>query len=53
MNLENVGAEEILDETKDTKEILHQYIDSLDTTVDKQKVKSLVNELYFEALNLG
>lgn len=53
MNLENVGAEEILDETKDTKEILHQYIDSLDTNVDKQKVKTLVNELYIEALNLG
>ena len=53
LNLENVGAEEILDETKDTKEILHQYIDGLDTNIDKQKIKSLVNELYFEALNLG
>ena len=53
LNLENVGAEEILDETKDTKEILYQYIDGLDTQVDKVKVKSLINELYFEALNLG
>jgi DNA repair exonuclease SbcCD nuclease subunit len=53
MNLESVGAEEIMDETKDTKEILHQYIDGLDTKVDKQKVKTLVNELYIEAMNLG
>jgi small nuclear ribonucleoprotein (snRNP)-like protein len=53
MNLESVGAEEIMDETKDTKEILHNYIDSLETNVNKNKVKSLVDELYIEAMNLG
>lgn len=51
MNLESVGAEEIMDQTKDTKEILHSYIDSLETNVDKKKVKSLIDELYIEALN--
>lgn len=52
MNLENVGAEEIMDETKDTKEILHTYIDGLDTQVDKDKIKRLVNDLYIEAMNI-
>ena len=37
---------------KDTTEILSQYIDSLETNVDKGKVKSLVDELYHEALSL-
>jgi DNA repair exonuclease SbcCD nuclease subunit len=52
MNLDAEGVEEILDETKDTTEILSQYIDSLETNVDKTKVKSLVDELYHEALSL-
>jgi len=50
--LDAEGVDEILDETKDTTEILSQYIDSLETNVDKGKVKSLVDELYHEALSL-
>ena len=52
LNLENVGAEEIMDETKDTKEILHNYIDALDTNVDKNKVKIMIDDLYSEALSI-
>ena len=52
MNLDAEGVDEILDETKDTTEILSQYIDGLETNVDKGKVKSLVDELYHEALSL-
>jgi hypothetical protein len=52
LNLESVGADEILDETKDTKEILHNYIDSLDTSVDKNKVKKTIDDLYIEAMNI-
>jgi len=52
LNLETAGVDEILDETKDTTEILHNYIDSLDTTIERQKIKTVVDELYHEALNL-
>jgi len=53
LNLESAGVEEILDETKDTTEILHNYIDSLETTADKGMIKRTVDELYNEALNIG
>lgn len=52
LNLESAGVDEILDETKDTKEILHNYIDSLDTSVDKTKVKQTIDDLYIEAMNI-
>jgi len=52
LNLEHVGVDEVLDETKDTKEILHNYIDSLETTIDKGKIKGTVDDLYLEALSL-
>jgi uncharacterized protein YfcZ (UPF0381/DUF406 family) len=52
LNLESAGVDEILDETKDTTEILHNYIDSLDTSVEKSKIKRVVDELYSEALSL-
>jgi len=52
LNLESEGLNEIMDETKDTKEILHTYIDSLETKVDKVQVKRLIDELYIEAQSL-
>jgi len=53
LNLESAGVEEILDETKDTKEILHNYIDSLETNADINAIKRTVDELYQEALNIA
>ena len=52
LNFESTGVDEILDETKDTKEILHNYIDSLETSVDTGRVKSIMDDLYLEAINL-
>ena len=52
LNLETAGVDEILDETKDTTEILHNYVDSLETNVEKSKIKRVVDDLYHEALNL-
>jgi bifunctional DNase/RNase len=52
LNLEGEGLDEILDETKDTKDILHDYINSLETKVDKVQIKTLIDELYVEAQNL-
>lgn len=52
LNLSELGTEEILDETKDTSELLSEYIDSIDTQADKDRIKSVVNDLYHEALSL-
>lgn len=52
LNLESSGVDEILDETKDTKDILHDYIDSIDTTIEKKKIKNVIDALYVEALSI-
>jgi hypothetical protein len=52
LNLAELGTEEILDETKDTSELLNDYIESIDTQADKDRIKAVVNELYSEALSL-
>ena len=52
LNLEDSGVEEILDESADTKDILHSYIETLDTAANKQAIKQIVDELYNEALSL-
>jgi DNA repair exonuclease SbcCD nuclease subunit len=52
LNLGDVTVDEMLEDTKDTKDILHSYIDNVDTKLDKKKIKSVIDELYTEALNL-
>lgn len=52
LNLEDAGVDEILDETKDTKEILHDYIESIDTKANKTKIRSVIDDLYIEASNI-
>jgi len=52
LNLEDSGVEEILDESADTKDILHSYIETLDTAANKHAIKQIVDELYNEALSL-
>jgi hypothetical protein len=39
-------------EIEDTAQIISNYIDSLQTSVDKSKVKAYINSLYVEAINL-
>jgi hypothetical protein len=52
LNLESSGVDEILDETQDTKDILHSYIDSIETSIEKKKIKKVIDDLYLEAINL-
>jgi DNA repair exonuclease SbcCD nuclease subunit len=52
LNLGSVTVDEMLEETKDTKDILHSYIDNVDTKLDKTKIKLVIDELYAEAINL-
>lgn len=44
-------TEESIDETRDTLDILEEFVDGVETFVNKSKLKSLLNELYKEALN--
>jgi DNA repair exonuclease SbcCD nuclease subunit len=52
LNLSDIGIDTLMEEAMDTKDILHTYIDSVDTKVDKIRIKTVVDELYQEALNL-
>lgn len=52
LNLNDSGLDELLEEAKDTKDILHSYIDSLETDVDKSNIKKVVDELYVEAMSI-
>ena len=52
LNLVSSGIEELLEEAKDTKDILHSYIDSIETELDKIGIKKIVDELYTEAMNI-
>jgi DNA repair exonuclease SbcCD nuclease subunit len=52
LNIENISEDEIIDETKDTKHILHSYVDGIETNVDRKQVKNIIDELYAEAMSL-
>ena len=43
--------QELIDQAEDTMTILSKYIDNLTLNVESDKLKSLMRELYIEALN--
>ena len=43
--------QEIVDQAEDTMTILSKYIDNLTLNVENEKLKTLMRELYVEALN--
>ena len=43
--------QEIIDQAEDTMTILSKYIDNLTLNVEGEKLKTLMRELYVEALN--
>lgn len=47
-----VADEEIVDEAQDTLTILSNYIDQMNTDVDKKKLDGLIKNLYTEALTV-
>lgn len=53
-NVENTISEASLENIKneDTMSILHSYIDESDITLDKFKVKNIINDLYTSAMDL-
>lgn len=52
LSFETGGADDIGTESKNTREILHDYVDSMETKVSKEKIKIELDTLYTEALNI-
>ncbi len=52
LNLENTVEDDIIDESKNTKDILHDYIDNIETNLEKPKIKKLIDKLYIKANSL-
>ena len=46
-----VQEENDVDQAEDTVTILEKYVSNLSTTLNKDKLKSILKELYVEALN--
>lgn len=44
-------SEDDVDQTEDTTAILNKYVDNLTTDLQKEKIKTILRELYVEALN--
>jgi hypothetical protein len=42
---------DIIDQAEDTITILNKYIDNLELDVESEKLKTIMRELYIEALN--
>jgi len=47
----DISVDEMIGEAKDTKDILHSYIDNVDTKLDKTNIKRVIDELYLEAMS--
>ena len=43
--------DDILDQAEDTLTIVNKYIDTIDESISKDKLKNIMRELYVEALN--
>jgi DNA repair exonuclease SbcCD nuclease subunit len=48
----DVSVDDMLGEAKDTKDILHAYIDNVDTNLDRNRIKRVIDELYAEAISV-
>lgn len=46
-----IEDETLVDESKNTLELLHEFIDNQELTVDSDKLKNIMQEIYLEALN--
>ena len=53
LNLDLEDTEDIINEAEDTVTILDKYVDGLEINADKDKVKTVMRELYNEALTIA
>jgi hypothetical protein len=43
----------VIEQSKNTLELLHNYIDTQELNVDTGKLKNLMQEIYIESLNMN
>lgn len=48
----SLNIEELSENVKDTRSVLHSYIDGVDTKIDKKQIKTVIDDLYQEAISL-
>ncbi len=53
LNLDLEDTDDIINEAEDTVTILDKYVDGLEISADKDRVKTLMRELYNEALSIA
>jgi len=53
LNLDLEDTDDIINEAEDTVTILEKYVEGLEISLDKDKVKTLMRELYEEALSVA
>lgn len=51
LNLSDVGVDVLLEDAKDTQQIMHNYIDTVETKIEKTRLKNFIDILYNEALS--
>lgn len=52
MNLDLIDEDDLVDEAQDTYTILNQYVDNIETNVNKDRIKKIIADLYNEALSI-
>ena len=52
LNLDLEDTQDIIDEAEDTLTILNGYVEGLEITADKEKVKTVMRTLYDEAMSV-
>ena len=51
-HLDKLAESDIVDEAEDTQSILNNYVEGIETPVDKKKLSMLLQDLYKEALHM-
>jgi DNA repair exonuclease SbcCD nuclease subunit len=52
LNLEGIADETLINEAKDTRQMLFDYVDGLETNIEQNKIKKFIEELYLEAVDI-
>ena len=50
-DIDNNDDTEVIDQNKDTLSLLFDYIDTQELVIDNNRMKTLIQEVYIEALN--
>jgi hypothetical protein len=48
----NISDEDVIDQSDDTMVLVQKYIDNIETTLDKEKLKNIMRDIHIESQNL-